>query len=62
MAKRQDTGSNAAHQNQRLTPQNEDAVPELDEDGKGRAADEDDELEDTEDLDEEEGDEDIERE
>jgi hypothetical protein len=62
MARRQDSGSNAAHQNQRPTSHNEDAVPELDDDVKGRAADEDDEFEETEDLDEEEADEDVERE
>ena len=53
MANRQDSGSNSAHENQRPTPHNEDALPEMSEDIRGRAdeADED-EFEDTEDLDE----------
>jgi hypothetical protein len=54
MARRQDTGSNAAHQNQRPTPHNEDAVPEMTEEIGGRAEDVDeDAFDDTEELDEE---------
>jgi len=54
MARRQDSGSNSAHQNQRPTSHNEDAVPEMTEDVSGRATDADeDEFEDTEELDEE---------
>jgi hypothetical protein len=58
MASRQDSGSNAAHQNQRPTPHNEDAVPEMTEDVLGRAdeADED-EFEEVEEGDEDENDE-----
>ena len=53
MAKRQDSGSNSAHQNQRPTPDNEDAVPEMTEEIHGRATDADeDEVDDTEELDE----------
>jgi hypothetical protein len=44
MPKRQDTGSNSAHQNERPTSNNEDAVPEMTDDISGR-------------LDEDEGDE-----
>jgi hypothetical protein len=56
MAKRQDSGSDSAHQNQRPTSDNEDAVPEMPEDTRGRAegTDDEDEFEETEDLDEEE--------
>jgi hypothetical protein len=55
MAKRQDSGSNAAHQNQRPTSHNEDAVPEMTEDVRGRAEEsDDDEFEDVEDLGEDE--------
>lgn len=56
MANRQDSGSNAAHQNQRPTSHNEDAVPETPDDTRGRAKDADDEeeFEETEELDEEE--------
>ena len=54
MANRQDSGSNSAHENQRPTPHNEDAVPEMTEDVRSSAADEsDDEFEDAEDLDDE---------
>ena len=54
MANRQDSGSNSAHQNQRPTSQNEDAVPEMTEDTRGRGieGDEDEEFEETEDVDE----------
>ena len=60
MANRQDSGSTSAPEDQRPTPHNEDAVPEMTESGnrgddqvRGRADDEDDdEFEDTEDLDE----------
>ena len=60
MANRQDSGSNSAHENQRPSPHNEDAVPELDESMHNRA-DEDsyDEFEDMEDLDDEEEDSDT---
>jgi len=44
MAKRQDTGSNAAHQNQRPTPHNEDAVPEQTDNVQGRGDEADDEF------------------
>ena len=55
MANRQDSGSNSAHENQRPTSHNEDAVPELDDSMQNRADEEsDDEFEDTEDLDDEE--------
>jgi hypothetical protein len=54
MAKRQDSASHPAHQNERPT---DDALPEMTEDLSGRASDEDDdEFEDTEELDEDEGD------
>ena len=58
MATRHDSGSNAAHENQRPTTHNEDAIPEmgdneLSERTRGMAEDEDDEFEDTEDLNEE---------
>jgi hypothetical protein len=57
MAKRQDTGSNSAHENQQPTSHNEDAVPEMT-DVRGRAdedeGDEFEEEEDAETLDEEE--------
>ena len=39
MAKRQDTGSNSAHENQRPTSHNEDAVPEMTDNTRGRADD-----------------------
>jgi hypothetical protein len=62
MANRQDSGSNSAHENQRPTSHNEDALPEMTESGnrgddqvRGSADNEDDEFEDTEDLDETEG-------
>jgi hypothetical protein len=55
MAKRQDSGSNPAHQNERPAPHKDDALPEVT-DLRGRASDEDDdEFEDTEELEEEEG-------
>ena len=54
MAKRQDSGSNSAHENQRPTSHNEDALPEMTEDVRNSAADEsDDEFEDAEDMDDE---------
>ena len=37
MARRQDSGSNSAQQNQRPTSHNEDAVPEMTEELRGRA-------------------------
>ena len=63
MANRQDSGSNSAHQNQRPTDHNEDAIPEMTEETAGSTPDqtrgaadeeEDDEFEDSEDLDDEE--------
>jgi len=45
MAKRQDSGSNSAHQNQRPTSHNEDAVPENTDNIRGIGSD-DDEFED----------------
>lgn len=58
MATRHDSGSNAAHENQRPASHNEDAIPEMDdtetsEHTRAMAEDEDDEFEDTEDLDDE---------
>ena len=58
MATRQDSGSNAAHENQRPSSHNEDAIPEMSENEasdrtRGMAEDEDDEFEITVDLDEE---------
>ena len=47
MAKRQDSGSNAAQQNQRPTSHNEDALPEMDDDIRGRGDEAEDEFEDT---------------
>ena len=58
MAKRQDTGSNSAHENERPTSHNEDAVPEMTDNVRGRADDEEggefEEDEEMEDFDEEE--------
>ena len=55
MANRQDSGSNSAHQNQRPTPHNEDAVPDMTEEVRGQTNDEsDDEFDDSEDQDEDE--------
>ena len=52
MAKRQDSGSDAAHQNQRPEPYGEDAMPEMDDRVRGRAEEADaEEFEETEDLD-----------
>jgi hypothetical protein len=51
MAKRQESGGNAAHQNQRPTSHDDDAMPEMTDDIRGRA-DEDDEFEDSDELDE----------
>jgi hypothetical protein len=54
MARREDSGGNAAQQNERPNPHNEDAVPEMADDVRGRAdEDDDDEFEDAEDLDDE---------
>jgi hypothetical protein len=41
MANRQDSGSNSAHENQRPTSQNEDAVPEMTDNIRGREENED---------------------
>ena len=64
MANRQDSGSNSAHQNQRPTSHNEDAVPEMTDSGnrgidetRNEADDDLDEFEDAEDVDDEEADE-----
>jgi hypothetical protein len=59
MAKRQDTGSDSAHENERPTSHNEDAVPEMTDNLRGRADEEDegdefDEDEDVESFDEDE--------
>ena len=54
MANRQDSGSNSAHENQRPTSHNEDAVPEMTDDIRGRdeEADEfDEDLDDENDID-----------
>ena len=54
MANRQDSGSNSAHENQRPTSHNEDAVPEMTDDIRGRdeEADEfDEDLDDETDID-----------
>jgi hypothetical protein len=58
MANRQDSGSNSAHQNQRPTPHNEDAVPEMiDDEVRGRADEEDEEEFEESDTEEEDVDE-----
>lgn len=49
MARRQDSGSNAAHENQRPTSHNEDALPEMTDNIRGRDENED-EFADDEDL------------
>jgi hypothetical protein len=56
MANRQDSGSNSAHENQRPTSHNEDAVPEMmDDEVRGRAdAEDEEEFEDADMEDEEE--------
>ena len=41
MARRQDSGSNPSHENQRPTPHNEDRIPEFTDDTRGRAEDDD---------------------
>ena len=58
MAKRQDSGSNSAHENQQPTSHNEDALPEMTDDGRNRADEADDDEfdegdDDLEDADEE---------
>jgi hypothetical protein len=62
MAKRQDSGSNSAHQNQRPTSHNEDAVPENTEQTRGIGSDDDDfdDLDDDMEDDDEEEDEESE--
>jgi hypothetical protein len=51
MANRQDSGSNPAHQNERPTSHNEDALPEMmDDEVRGRADEDDDEEFDESDL------------
>ena len=61
MANRQDSGSNSAHENQRPTSHNEDAVPEMTDssDVRNRAEDDDsaDEFDEADDADDEEQDE-----
>jgi hypothetical protein len=56
MANRQDSGSNSAQQNERPNAHNEDAVPEMTDDLRGRSDDDDDEFDDsdTEEVDEDE--------
>ena len=61
MANRQDSGSNSAHEDQRPTSHNEDALPEMtdsavNDNTRNMEDDSDEEFEDTEDLDEEESD------
>ena len=54
MANRQNSGGAPAQQNERQRAQDDDALPELNDDVRGRADDEDDEdFEEAEDLDEE---------
>ena len=60
MAKRQDSGSNSAHQNQRPTSHNEDAVPDNTENVRGIGSDDDDF--DDEDLDDDSDDEEADEE
>lgn len=60
MARRQDSGSNSSHENQRPNPHNEDRIPEFTDNTRGRAEDDEaDDLEmddeDMEDADEDEG-------
>lgn len=57
MARRQDSGSNSSHENQRPNPQNEDRLPEFTEETRGRAEDED-EFEEDADREDEEAEED----
>jgi len=62
MARRQDSGSNSAHENQRPTSQDEDALPEMTDDIVGRNENEDefaadDEMDEIEDTDTDEDDE-----
>jgi hypothetical protein len=58
MAKRQDSGSNSAHQNQRPNAHNDDSIPEMTDETRNMSDEGDeDEFEDTDDLDEEEEDE-----
>ena len=54
MANRQDSGSNSAQENQRPTSQNEDALPEMTDDVRGKADESDDDEfeEDGDDVDE----------
>ena len=54
MANRQDSGSNSAQENERPTSNNEDALPEMGEDVRGRAdeSDDDDFEDDGDDVDE----------
>ena len=56
MAKRQDSGSSSAHQNQRPTSHNEDAIPEMTEDirdrERGSGPESDDQFENEEEVDE----------
>jgi hypothetical protein len=41
MARRQDSGSNSSHENQRPNPHNEDRIPEFTDNTRGRAEDDD---------------------
>lgn len=54
MAKRQDSGSNSSHENQRPTPQNEERLPEFTETTRGRGDDEADEADEADELDDDE--------
>jgi hypothetical protein len=49
MANRQDSGSNAAHQNQRPDPHNEDAIPEMTDEPRGHTT-SDDEFQDVDEI------------
>ena len=60
MANRQDSGSNSAHENQRPTAHNEDALPEMTDDARNRADESDDDEFEDEGDDLEEGDEEAE--
>ena len=59
MAKRQDSDSDSAQQDQRPTPRNEDALPEMNDETRGLAseADDEDDFDDDEDVDDEENEE-----
>ena len=52
MANRQDSGSSPAHENQRPVSHNEDAIPEMQDDTRGRLGAEDDDTFDESDMEE----------